>query len=216
MFASMRRYRLERGTMEELARRIDEDFAEQLAAQPGFVSYEFMNCGFGEFMTMSVFSTLEQAEASRELARRWAEEHRDEFEFPRLEAAHGEILVGRAAEGMLDESHPGSARKPVTIWRYRLREGSVDELMRKLDRVFADRFHAMEGFEAWHAFECGADEFLWISFVRDRAVAEESDERASHLIREVLREFSLERMSAARGELIVSRVRTDLLEPAHA
>lgn len=216
MFASMRRYRLERGTMDELARRIDEDFAEQLAAQPGFVSYEFMNCGFGEFMTMSVFSMLKQAEASREMARRWAEDHRDEFEFPRLEAAHGEILVGRAAEGMLDESHVGSARKPVTIWRYRLREGTVDELMRKVDRVFADRFGAMDGFEAWHAFECGADEFLWISVVRDRAVAEESDERMSHLIHEVLRDFRLERVSSARGELIVSRARTDLLEPAHA
>jgi hypothetical protein len=146
MFASMRRYRLERGTMAELARRVDEDFAEQLAAQPGFVSYEFINCGFGNFMTMSIFLTLEQAEASRELARRWAEERREEFEFPRLEAAHGEILVGRVAEGMLEESHVGSARKPVTIWRYRLREGSVDQLMRKVDRVFADRFLAMEGF----------------------------------------------------------------------
>jgi hypothetical protein len=216
MFASMRRYRLERGTMEELARRIDEDFAERLAAQPGFVSYEFLNCGRGQFMTMSVFATLEQAEASRELARRWAEEHRDEFEFPRLEAAHGEILVGRAAEGMLEESHVGAARKAATIWRYRLRAGSVDALMRKVDAVFADRFHAMDGFEAWHAFECGEDEFLWISIVRDLAVAEGSDERAFHLIHEVLRDFKLERISSARGELIVSRARTELLEPAHA
>ena len=216
MFASMRRYRLERGTMDALGQRIDEDFAEQLAAQPGFVSYEFINCGRGEFMTMSVFATLEQAEASREMARRWAEAHRDEFAFPRLETAHGEILVGRAAEGMLEESHVGSARKAATIWRYRLREGSVDELMRKVDDVFADRFHAMEGFEAWHAFECGPDEFLWICVVRDLSVAEESDERAFHLIHEVLRDFSLQRMSSARGELIVSRARTELLEPAHA
>lgn len=216
MFASMRRYRLQRGTMDELARRIDDDFAEQLAAQPGFVSYEFINCGFGEFMTMSVFLALEQAEASRELARRWAEEHRDEFEFPRLEAAHGEIRVGRVAEGMLEAGHPGSARKPATIWRYRLHEGSVDELMREVDRVFADRFRAMEGFEAWHAFECGPNEFLWISFVRDLSVAEESDERAFRLIHEGLREFGLERVSAARGELVVSRARTELLEAAHA
>jgi hypothetical protein len=215
MFASMRRYRLERGTMDELARRIDDDFAEQLAAQPGFVSYEFINCGFGEFMTMSVFFTLEQAEASRELARRWAEEHRDEFEFPRLEAAHGEILVGRAAEGMLESSHVGSARKPVKIWRFRLQEGSVGELMRKVDRVFADRFLAMDGFEAWHAFECGPDEFLWIAFVRDLGVAEDSDEWASRFIREELQDFALERLTAVRGELIVSRARTDLLEPAH-
>ena len=135
MFASMRRYRLERGSMAELARRVDEDFAEQLAAQPGFVSYEFINCGLGQFMTMSVFLTLEQAEASRELARRWADENRVDLEFPRLEAAHGEILVGRAAAGMLEESHVGAARKSVAIWRYRLHEGSVGELMRTTNWV---------------------------------------------------------------------------------
>jgi hypothetical protein len=215
MFASMRRYRLERGAMADLARRIDEDFAEQLAAQPGFVSYEFIDCGRGEFMTMSIFLTLEQAEASRELARRWADEHREEFEFPRLEAAHGEILVGRAAEGMLEDAHVGAARKSVAIRRHRLREGSVGELMRKVDGVFADRFQAMEGFEAWHVFDCGGDEILWISFVRDHAVAEESDERAFRFVSEELREFRLERRMALRGELIVSRARTELLEPAH-
>ena len=216
MFASMRRYRLERGSMTELARRIDEDFAEQLAAQPGFVSYEFINCGFGEFMTMSIFLTLEQAEASRELARRWADENREDLEFPRLEAAHGEILVGRAAESMLQESHVGAVRKPVAIWRYRLHEGSVGELMRRVDGVFGDRFRAMEGFEAWHVFDCGGDEILWISFVRDLAVAEESDERAFRFVSEELRDFRLERRVALRGELIVSRARTELLEPAHA
>jgi hypothetical protein len=216
MFASMRRYRLERGTMDELARRIDEDFAVRLAVQPGFVAYEFVNCGFGKFMTMSVFSTLEQAEASRDLARRWAEEHSGSFSFPRLEAAHGEILVGRAAEGMLDESHIGSARKPVTIWRYRIRQGSVEDLMHKVDRVFADRFGTLEGFEAWHAFECGEDEFLWIAYVSNLSVAEETDEWASRFLREELREFGLQRRSSARGELLVSRVAAGLLEPAHA
>jgi hypothetical protein len=216
MFASMRRYRLERGSMAELARRIDEDFAEQLAARPGFVSYELIDCGRGEFMTMSIFLTLEQAEASRELARRWAEENRESLEFPRLEAAHGEILVGRAGEGMLQESHVGAARKSVAIWRYRLHEGSVGELMRRVDGVFADRFRAMEGFEAWHVFDCGGDEILWISFVRDHTAAEASDERAFRFVSEELRDFRLERREALRGELIVSRARTELLEPAHA
>ena len=215
MFASMRRYRLERGSMDELARRVDEDFAEQLAAQPGFVSYEFIDCGFGEFMTMSIFRTLEQAEASRELARRWAEANRD-LDFPRIEAAHGEIHVGRAAEGMLDESHVGTARKAVAIWRYRLNEGSVGELMRKVDGVFADRFQAIDGFAAWHVFDCGGDEILWISFVRDFGAAEESDERAYRFVAEELKDFRLERKMAVRGQLIVSRARTELLEPAHA
>jgi hypothetical protein len=216
MFASMRRYRLERGSMAELARRVDEDFAERLAAQPGFVSYEFIDCGHGEFMTMSVFRTLGQAEASRELARRWAEENSDELEFPRLEAAHGEILVGRAAPHMIEASHVGAPRKSVAIRRYRLQEGSVGELMRTIDRVFADRFQAMEGFEAWHVFDCGGDEILWISFVRDHAVAEESDDRTFWFISEALREFRLDRRTKLRGELLVSRATAELLEAAHA
>lgn len=216
MFASMRRYRLERGSMAELARRVDEDFAERLAAQPGFVSYEFINLGRGEFMTMSIFVGLEQAEASRELARRWTEENSDELEFPRVEAAHGEILVGRAAPGILEACHVGSPRKPVAIGRYRVREGSVGDLMHRIDDVFADRFAAIKGFEAWHVFDCGGDEILWISFVRDHAVAEESDERAFRFVFEELRDFRLERRAALRGELMVSRARAELLEPAHA
>ena len=202
--------------MAELARRVDEDFAERLAAQPGFVSYDFIGCGGEQFTTMSIFRTLEQAEASRELARRWADENRDDLEFPCLEAAHGEILVGRAAEGMLEDTHVGAARKPVAIRRYRLHRGSVDELMRKVDAVFADRFRAMEGFEAWHVFGCGEDEILWISFVHDFGAAEESDERAFRFVSEELRDFDLERGPAVRGELLVSRAGRDLLEPAHA
>ena len=216
MFASMRRYRLERGSMADLARRIDEDFAERLAAQPGFVSYEFIDCGRGEFMTMSIFMALEQAEASRELARRWAEEHRDEFEFPRLEAAHGEILVGRAAPNMLESNHVGAPRKSVAIRRFRVGDGSVGELMRKIDGVFAERFAAMDGFEAWHVFDCGGGELLWINFVRDHAIAEESDERAFRFVSEDLRDFGLERTVSLRGELVVSRAREELLEAAHA
>jgi hypothetical protein len=216
MFASMRRYRLERGTMADLSRAIDEDFAEQLAAQPGFVSYEFIDCGLGEFMTFSIFMALEQAEASRELARRWAEAHQDEFDFPRIEAAHGEIVVGRAAEHMLEETHVGAPRKSVAIRRYRLTDGSVAALMRRIDGPFADRFQAMEGFGAWHVFDCGDGEILWISFVRDHGVAEETDERVYRFVSEDLREFGLERRTALRGDLLVSRARTELLEAAHA
>jgi hypothetical protein len=216
MFASMRRYRLERGSMADLARRIDEDFAERLAAQPGFVSYEVIDCGLGQFITMSVFLTLEQAEASRELARRWAEENRDRFEFPSIETAHGEIVVGRAAEDMLEATHVGGARKCAAIRRYRLHAGTVGELMRRIDGAFADRFKAMEGFAAWHVFDCGGQEILWISFVRDLAAAEECDERTLEFASGELRDFELERKVALAGKVLVSRARAELLDPAHA
>jgi heme-degrading monooxygenase HmoA len=216
MFASMRRYRLERGSKAELARRVDEGFAEQLAGQPGFVSYEFIDCGLGEFMTVSIFHKLEQAEASRELARRWADENLQDLELPRLEAAHGEILVSRAAQRMLEASHVGAARKSVSIRRYRLHGGSVVELMHKIDGVFADRIQAMNGFEACHVFDCGGDEILWITFVRDYAAAEESDDRTFRFVSEELRDFRLERTVALQGDIMVSRAMTELLEPTHA
>jgi hypothetical protein len=212
----MRRNRLERGSMDELARRIDQDFAERLAAQPGFVSYEFIDCGLGEFMTLSIFLTLDQAEASRALARTWAEENRDALEFSRVHSVHGEIHVGRADEHMLEETHVGDPRRSVAIRRYGVQAGTVGELMRRIDAVFADRFRAMEGFEAWHVFDCGDGEVLWISFVRDHTVAEESDDRTFRFITEELRDFRLERRMALRGELVVSRARTELLEPARA
>jgi hypothetical protein len=202
--------------MAELSRAIDEDFAEQLAAQPGFVSYEFIDCGLGEFMTFSIFMTLEQAEASRDLARRWAEDHQDAFDFPRVASAHGEIVVGRAAEHMLEETHVGAPRKSAAIRRYRLTDGSVAALMRRIDGPFADRFEAMDGFGAWHVFDCGGGEILWISFVRDYGVAAELDEQLFRFVSEDLREFGLERRIALRGDLLVSRAHTALLEAARA
>jgi hypothetical protein len=95
MFASIRRYRLRGTPMGELARRVDEDFAERIAAQPGFMSYEFVDCGDGELLTISTFQTAEEADASRELAQRWSDENLEDLEFTRVEAFRGEILVRR-------------------------------------------------------------------------------------------------------------------------
>ena len=52
MFASIRRYRLQDPSgLDELTRRVDDDFAEAISGQPGFVSYEFVDCGDGEVTT---------------------------------------------------------------------------------------------------------------------------------------------------------------------
>jgi hypothetical protein len=75
---------------------------------------------------------------------------------------------------------------------------------------------ATDGFEAWHVFDCGAGEILWITFVRDQVAAEESDDRTLQFISEELREFRLERRVSRRGQLIVSRARPALLDLARA
>ena len=184
MFASMRRYRLRSGLQAEFARRVDESFADEIAAQPGFVSYELIDCGGGDLFTLSMFLEPGQAETSRELARRWTEDNLQDIEHTRFDAIQGASLVSRAAPGMLDPGHVGAASKRASIRYYRLRRGSVQQLLQRVDHVFADRIRAMEGFEASHLLDCGDGEVLWISVLRDDEAMEEADARAARFVRE--------------------------------
>lgn len=216
MFASMRRYRLQPGSLAEFTRRVDESFADEIAAQPGFVSYQLIDCGGGDLFTLSIFLEPGQAEASRELAQRWTEDNLQDIEHTRFDAIHGASLVSRAAPGMLDPGHVGAARKCVSIRYYRLRSGSVQQLLQRVDHAFADRMRAMQGFEASHLLDCGDDEVLWISVLRDDDAVEEADERAAQFVREELTDFRPERVVSIRGDIAVSRANAELLEPAHA
>jgi hypothetical protein len=215
MFATIRRYRLEAGALDELARRVDEDFAEEISAQPGFLSYEFVDCGDDEVITISAFWREEQTEASRELARRWTDEALGDFELTRSEVLHGEIRVSRAGEELLEPGHIGATRKFASIRRYALRRGSVDDLVHIIDSVFADRMEGLGGFVAYHVVDCGG-EIVTTSLLRDQAAAEESDELALEFVRDELGDFDIERTEVIGGEVLVSRAVTGVLEPGHA
>src|SRR4051812_43524512 len=154
MFASIRRYTLHVGAIDDLARRVDEGFAEELEAQPGFASYEFIDCGDGEVMTISIFRTAEAAEASRGHAKRWSDERLGDFKFTRGRPLRGEILVNRASSAMLAPGHTDSSRNFASIRRYTLRRGEVANVLHAVDESFADRIEALPGFEAYHALDC--------------------------------------------------------------
>jgi hypothetical protein len=216
MFASIRRYRLHKGSMDELASRVDTDFADQVRAQPGFVSYEFVDCGDGEVMTISIFGDAAGAARSRDLAMSWTEQNLQDLEFTRMGALDGEILVSRANQDILEPGHVGAARKFASARRYVLRDGSVAALMHKVDEIFAERIERLDGFEAYHALDCGRGEVLTISLFRDQASAEASDDLALQFVGEELGGFDIERTEVIGGEVMVSRAMAELLEPAHA
>jgi heme-degrading monooxygenase HmoA len=210
MFASIRRHRLTDGSIEELTRRVDEGFVEELSARPGFLSYELIDCGNGEFTAISLFSEEQDAQASRELASRWTEANLADMKFGRIEALHGFVLVSRAHDELLQ---PG--RRFATLRRYQLRGGAADEVMQIVDDVFADLISGMDGFEAYHALDCASDEIVSISMFRDQESADESDARALQFVSEYLQRFDIERTELISGEVIVSRASAPLLEPAH-
>jgi hypothetical protein len=215
MFASMRRYRLQPELSAEFTRRVDESFADEIAARAGFASYVLIDCGGGDVFTLSMFLEPAQAEASRELAQRWTEDHLKDIALARYEAIHGESVVSRAAPEMLDAVHVGAAHKGVSIRYYRLRSGSVGELLQRVDDVLADRMREVDGFEASHLLDCANDEVLWVSVLRDEDAVDSADARVNRFVREELADFRLEHVVAIRGEVAVSRANADLLEFAH-
>jgi hypothetical protein len=216
MYASIRRYRLREGSMEELMRRVDEGFAEEISGQTGFCSYEALDCGDGEVTTISVFGESDEAEASRELAQRWTEENLTGFAFDRLEPLHGEIMVSRAVEEMLAPAHAETSREFASLRRYALRRGAVDELMHIVDERFADRVAELPGFVGYHALDCAGGEILSINLFADQESAEVSDQLALDFVRDELGAFDIERTEVIGGQVLVSRARAEVLEPAHA
>jgi hypothetical protein len=202
--------------MEELVARVDQGFAEEIRTRPGFRSYEFIDCGEGEVITISVFRQAEQAEASRELAERWTKENLGGLELARVEALRGEVRVSRADADMLEHAHAALGGKFASIRRYRFRSGEIAELMRTVDSGFADQIRVLAGFAAYHALDCGRGEVVTVSLFHDQASAEASDDLALQFVNDHLGAYDIERSEVVGGIVRVSRALVELLAPAHA
>ena len=61
MYASIRRYRLGKGEMDELLHKVDAEFAEEISRMDGFVAYECVDCGDDQLITISMFRDREGA-----------------------------------------------------------------------------------------------------------------------------------------------------------
>ncbi len=105
MFASIRTYRSGSGSMDDLMHRVDRDFADALAKEPGFVAYQVVATGDDTLMSVSVFRTREDAEQSNELAAQWVAADLADFEIERMGAITGEVMVSRAETAMLEPAH---------------------------------------------------------------------------------------------------------------
>jgi hypothetical protein len=105
MYASMRTYRIASGSIDALMHRVDRDFAEALSQEPGFVAYQAVDTGHNMIMTVSIFETQEQADASNELAADWVADELVDFDVTRVGVIGGEAMVSRAKATMLEPAH---------------------------------------------------------------------------------------------------------------
>jgi len=91
MFASVRKYKVRRGSVEHLAKRVQDDFVPLVRQMEGFQGYYLLDGGPDVLITVSIFDSSDAAFASNENAANWV--RHNVLEFTR---GMPEVMVGNA------------------------------------------------------------------------------------------------------------------------
>ena len=96
MYATIRRYTIERERMNQLMRDIRQNFVRLISQVPGFIAYDAVDAG-DRLVTVSMFETKEGAtESTRRTA--YYVKGQKAFQLSELEITEGEVTVHNAAE----------------------------------------------------------------------------------------------------------------------
>jgi hypothetical protein len=105
MYASIRTYRLEQGDMDEAMHLVDQDLADRLAEESGFVAYECCALGDDRILSISTFRDEDGARRSNDVAAQFVRDSLSHMSIARESADIGEVMVSRAASEMLEPAH---------------------------------------------------------------------------------------------------------------
>ena len=105
MYASIRMYRLEEGDMGDAMHRVDSEFADRIAGEPGFVAYQCVDCGDNVLCTVTCFHDREGADRSVDMAAEFVRDRMSDMKLTRTDVKGGTVDVSRAASEMLEPAH---------------------------------------------------------------------------------------------------------------
>lgn len=103
----------------------------------------------------------------------------------------------------------------VSIRTYRITQGSIDEVLHRVDRDLADAFAREPGFVSYQVARTGERTVASITVFRAAEQAEASNELAGQWVADELVEFGVERLGVIGGEVMVSRAAAEALIAAH-
>jgi heme-degrading monooxygenase HmoA len=93
MFTTIRKYKIEQGSVEELARRVREGFVPLVRQMRGFKGYYLLDGGPDVLITISVFENADEALASNEEAADWVRNNALESMSGMPEVMVGNVLI---------------------------------------------------------------------------------------------------------------------------
>ena len=103
----------------------------------------------------------------------------------------------------------------ANVRQYRISVDAIDETMHLADTELADRLADEPGFVAYELMATEDGSVCSMTIFDDREGAERSQEIAAQFVREHLSGIQIERIGDMTGEVMVSRARERVLEPAH-
>ena len=105
MYAMVRRYRIDREDIDDVAHRVDTEFADAVGEEPGFCDYQVIDCGDGTIVSITIFAGEDGARRSNQMAAEWVSQSLGDVQIERVDAVGGEVLVSRAADAVLEPAH---------------------------------------------------------------------------------------------------------------
>ena len=96
MYAAIRRYHTNPDSIDEIARRVNEEFVDIISDMPGFVAYFVLNAGQGEIGSVSVFEDQQSAEESNRRAEEWVGQNLSDLLPTPPDFAAGEVVAYKA------------------------------------------------------------------------------------------------------------------------
>jgi hypothetical protein len=96
MYASVRRYETDPGSVDELMRRVEEGFVPIISKAPGFVAYYALDAGEGVVASITVFEDQAGAEESDRMAADWVKENVASLLPTPPEVTAGDVRVHKA------------------------------------------------------------------------------------------------------------------------
>jgi hypothetical protein len=103
----------------------------------------------------------------------------------------------------------------ANVRQYRISPDVIDETMHLADTQLADRLADEPGFVAYELMAAEDGMVCSMTIFEDREGAERSQEIAATFVREHLTHIEIEPVGTTTGEVMVSRARERVLEPAH-
>ena len=96
MYASVRRYETDPGSVDELMRRVEEGFVPIVSKAPGFIAYYALDAGDGVVASINIFEDQAGAEESDRRAADWVKENVASLLPNPPEATAGDVRVHKA------------------------------------------------------------------------------------------------------------------------